>query len=238
MAKRVLTLDVLIAKELEYRIETGEYQEGDRLPAERKLAEYFGVQRGTVRNALQILQDKGFVISKDRSGNFVAPKRIEFNLDTYRSGRAAMERMGRPNYAKLLTFEKVYVSQKMAEKTGLPEDGQVYRIMRLRYDGSIPIWLERTYIRCDFVPDLMEEDIYNKSLYATLRKKYQIYVERCVGKVTAVYINGLESELLNLPEKQTAMRYEGMVYDQKGRLVEYFDDIMLKDKVQFAGNNV
>lgn len=33
------------------------------------------------------------------------------------------------------------------------------------------------------------------------------------------------------------MRYEGMVYDQKDRLVGYFDDIILKEQVQFISND-
>lgn len=29
------------------------------------------------------------------------------------------------------------------------------------------------------------------------------------------------------------MRYEALAYDIHGRLIEYFDDIVIKDKVQF-----
>ncbi|MEI5604284.1 GntR family transcriptional regulator, partial [Streptomyces brasiliscabiei] len=88
--KRVLTLDILLAKELEYMMETEGYQEGIRLPSERSLAEKFGVQRGTVRSALQILVDKGLIFSKERSGYFVAPRRIDFNLNAYDSRKAVI----------------------------------------------------------------------------------------------------------------------------------------------------
>lgn len=71
MRKKVLTLDAVIAGEIEYAIENNEYAEGDRLPAERKLAEEFGVQRGTIRNALGILGDRGVIIAKERSGHLL-----------------------------------------------------------------------------------------------------------------------------------------------------------------------
>lgn len=237
-AKRVLTLDVLLAKELEYRMETENYQEGMRLPSERSLAEEFGVQRGTVRSALQILMDKGSIISKERSGYFVAPKRVAFDLNAYGSRKSLIEQMGKPTYVKLLTFEKIYVSEKMAQKTALQEDSQVYRIMRLRFAGSHPMSLERTHIRCDLVPGLREEDVHNKSIYATFRKKYRIYIARSEERVTAVYANGLESELLHTTRLHPVMRYEGLVYDRRNRLIEYFDDIILKEKVQFISDEV
>lgn len=236
--KRVLTLDVLLAKELEYMLETETYREGMRLPSERKLAEAFGVQRGTVRSALQILMDKGILISKERSGYFVAPRRIDFDLNAYGSRKAAIEQMGKSTYVKLLTFEKIYVSEKMAKKTTLQEDSQVYRIMRLRFASGQPMALERTHIRCDLVPGLKEEDVHNKSIYATLGKKYRIHIARSEERVTAAYANGLESELLHTTRLRPVVRYEGLVYDRRNRLIEYFDDIILKEKVQFTNDEI
>lgn len=233
MTKSVLTLDVLLSKEIEYMIETGQYTEGEKLPSERKLAEHFGVQRGTVRSALQILLDKGAILCREKSGHYAASRRVNFNLDAHISTKTVIEQMGKSTYVKLLTFEKVFVTEKMAKKTGLEEDSQVYRIMRLRYAGGVPMSLERSHIRCDLAPDLSEEDVHNKSLYETLRKKHQIYIVRSEGKVTAVYANGLESELLNLKVAKPVMRYEALAYDIHGRLIEYFDDIVIKDKVQF-----
>lgn len=236
MAKGVLTLDVLLSKEIEYMIETDKYTEGSKLPSERQLADYFNVQRGTVRSALRILLDKGVIVCKQRSGHFVAPRRVEFNLDAYASTKTVIEQMGKSTSVKLLTFEKVYVTEKMAKKTGWQEDSQVYRIMRLRYEGDAPMSLERSYVRCDLAPNISEEDVHNKSLYDALRRKHQIYMVRSEGKVTAVYANGLESELLNLKVAKPVMRYEALAYDRHDRLVEYFDDIILKDKVQFISD--
>ncbi len=236
--KKVLTLDILLSKELEYMIQTQDFQEGMRLPSERALALRFGVQRGTVRSALQILLNKGTILSKERSGYYVAPRRVDFNLNAYDSRKAVIEQMGKSSYVKLLTFEKIYVPEKMARKTTLQEDSQVYRIMRLRFANGQPLALERTHIRCDLAPGLTEEDVHNKSIYATLRKRHHIHIVRSEEKVTAVYANGLESELLHMRRSRPLMRYEGLVFDNKDRLIEYFDDILLKEKVQFISDEV
>ncbi|MEU5087485.1 GntR family transcriptional regulator [Streptomyces sp. NPDC021356] len=50
-----------IADTLRERIRAGELKPGDRLPTQAELAEEFGVERGTVRQALRALQDDGLL---------------------------------------------------------------------------------------------------------------------------------------------------------------------------------
>ncbi|MFI5686827.1 winged helix-turn-helix domain-containing protein [Streptomyces sp. NPDC051636] len=50
-----------IADALRERIRVGDLRAGDRLPTQAELAEEFGVERGTVRQALRALQDDGLL---------------------------------------------------------------------------------------------------------------------------------------------------------------------------------
>ncbi|GAA3822888.1 winged helix-turn-helix domain-containing protein [Streptomyces chiangmaiensis] len=50
-----------IADALRGRIRAGELKAGDRLPTQAELAEEFGVERGTVRQALRVLQEAGLL---------------------------------------------------------------------------------------------------------------------------------------------------------------------------------
>ncbi|MFF4120370.1 FadR/GntR family transcriptional regulator [Streptomyces sp. NPDC001714] len=51
-----------IADTLRQRIRSGELKAGDRLPTQAELAEAFGVERGTVRQAVRALQDDGYLV--------------------------------------------------------------------------------------------------------------------------------------------------------------------------------
>ncbi|MFF7471128.1 GntR family transcriptional regulator [Streptomyces sp. NPDC008092] len=51
-----------IADTLRQRIRSGELKAGDRLPTQAELAEQFGVERGTVRQAVRSLQDGGYLV--------------------------------------------------------------------------------------------------------------------------------------------------------------------------------
>ena len=68
MRKNLLTMDVILAKEIIYMLKNEGYHPGDRLPSERFLAEHFHVQRPTIRNALAQLVREHYLFSQERLG--------------------------------------------------------------------------------------------------------------------------------------------------------------------------
>ncbi|MEV0172969.1 winged helix-turn-helix domain-containing protein [Streptomyces sp. NPDC050803] len=64
-----------IADVLRERIRVGDLKAGDRLPTQAELAEEFGVERGTVRQALRALQEDGLLsnVSKGSPPRIAAP---------------------------------------------------------------------------------------------------------------------------------------------------------------------
>jgi GntR family transcriptional regulator, arabinose operon transcriptional repressor len=57
-------------------IESGKYAAGERLPAERLLAEKYGVTRMTVRRAVKFLIDQGFLEARHGSGTYVSARKL------------------------------------------------------------------------------------------------------------------------------------------------------------------
>lgn len=53
-------------------IASGDLAPGDKLPAERDLAEDWGIGYLTVRHAIAVLRDRGLVVSRVGKGTFVA----------------------------------------------------------------------------------------------------------------------------------------------------------------------
>ncbi len=60
-----------IVERLEGMILEGTLKSGERLPAERTLAEQFGVSRPSLREAIQKLAAKGLLVSRQGGGNYV-----------------------------------------------------------------------------------------------------------------------------------------------------------------------
>ncbi|WP_020420229.1 winged helix-turn-helix domain-containing protein [Amycolatopsis sp. ATCC 39116] len=62
-----------VADHIEARIRDGELQPDRPLPAERRLAEEYGVAVGTTRHAIRLLQLRGLVRVIPSKGTFVNP---------------------------------------------------------------------------------------------------------------------------------------------------------------------
>ncbi len=74
-----------IVQQIEESILKGTLKEGDQLPAERELAQQFGVSRTAVREAIKALHEKGFVDAFPGRGTFIANGIIEADLDFHLS---------------------------------------------------------------------------------------------------------------------------------------------------------
>ncbi len=62
---------IQVANDIAARIEIGEISH--KLPAERALAEEYGVAYQTVRHAMAVLRERGLIITRQGRGTFVAP---------------------------------------------------------------------------------------------------------------------------------------------------------------------
>ena len=79
LTPKAVRLSESVAARIEEMIVAGRLAPGQRLPAERELAERLGVSRGLAREAIQELQLKGLVVRRPGRGTHVrAPHRSEF----------------------------------------------------------------------------------------------------------------------------------------------------------------
>ena len=66
-----------IFNDLTTGIRNGAWQDGDRLPSEKELAEQYGVSRITSKKALEMLADAGCIVRMPGKGSFVRQGAVE-----------------------------------------------------------------------------------------------------------------------------------------------------------------
>jgi GntR family transcriptional regulator len=84
-----------IADDIRRRIQSGEWPEGTRIPAEVTLQAEYGCARSTVRKALHLLRDEGLVQVR-QFGSFV-PRRPAINVLSPTAGALVAARMPTPD---------------------------------------------------------------------------------------------------------------------------------------------
>lgn len=70
-----------IVKKLNELLDSGQLQIGDRLPAERELAELLGVSRTSIRQALKVLEASGRIETRVGSGTYLVDKQVNASTD-------------------------------------------------------------------------------------------------------------------------------------------------------------
>ena len=133
-------------------IKAGEWKSDSKLPSENELAEMFGVNRLTVRMALQKLAAQGIVETKVGEGTFIK----DFNFKDYISEvsdfyltEAMIDNVC--EFRKSLEVE----SARLAMERGTPAEMDVLGKICDRYDETVLRLLKDT----EFDPDIMEEII-------------------------------------------------------------------------------
>src|SRR3546814_15042326 len=80
------------------RNELGTYKSGDYLPSEAQLAQRFGVNRHTLRRAVDVLISEGSVLRQKGRGTCVLPRPIVYPVNAasaYSNTRSAERRVGK-----------------------------------------------------------------------------------------------------------------------------------------------
>ena len=70
-----------IVQQFHVLLRQGALRHGDRLPAEREMAEQFKVSRSSVREAIRSLELQGLVVSRRGSGTFINTENLDAALD-------------------------------------------------------------------------------------------------------------------------------------------------------------
>src|SRR6188474_603498 len=104
---------------------TGRHRPGERLPPEQELSAHLGISRGTLRTALQRLEDSGEIVRRQGSGTYVgraATTALEEGLEKLVSYRELARRRGVNLELGDLSIEERRLGPEMGELFGVDPD--------------------------------------------------------------------------------------------------------------------
>lgn len=232
MKRQLLTMDIILSKEIKYMLTEQNYQPGDKLPSERELAEYFQVQRLTIRSALnQLLQD-GIIISRPRSGYYVAPRKIILQTQDY-SMNYISTTTGRLLERLLYDFRKLKPDLYLASKMLLSTETFIYKIVTIHTENGVPVCISHAHIPEYVYPNLTLPLVKSESLYNLFTRNQQVSIAKSNQKITIIYADETQAELLKITPGSPLIKYKGLMYDTQGRLVSFFENFMLIDRFTF-----
>lgn len=97
-----------VVRDLKRKILTGVLATGERLPAERELAEHYKVSRITIRDAISRLAHLGFVQTLPQSGTFIADYKKDASMDLLADILSSGEEVDSSLLIELMEIRRVY----------------------------------------------------------------------------------------------------------------------------------
>jgi GntR family transcriptional regulator len=215
------------------RITGGELRVGDRLPAERELAEELRVSRGTIRQALDALAARGLIERGVGRGTFVAAGKVEVRLHDVAGFTEQMARAGLEAHARVLRAAVIAAPDQVATALALEAGAPVVRIERLRLAGKLPLTLEDSWIPSARFPGIEDLDL-RGSIYALMRNLYGHAPARVVESLEPVVAQSHSAAMLGIVAGSALMLVERTAFDADGVAVEYAHDLHRGDRARFV----
>ena len=207
---------------------------GYQLPGEAELCRSFDVSRTVIRQALKELEYKGMIYRNKGRGTFVAKPKIHESLFQELTGfYQDMEAKGHQPQSKVLKQEKVPATKKVAAYLEIEVGSPVIEIERLRFLEKEPIVLVTTYFPYPLLPELLDVDLSNRSLYAYLEEEHNIQISRGKRYLEAVPANQLEAELLKVDLGSPLILLDSISYMNDDRPLEYYHALHRGDRSRF-----
>ncbi|MBU3112477.1 trehalose operon repressor [Clostridium lacusfryxellense] len=154
----------------------GIYKSGEKLPSENEFCKEYGVSRGTVRKALEILAEEGLVNSLHGKGVYVLENNyITFSVGGLVSFKEASEINKKGFITFVPKFEEVIIDEVINKKTNLALGKEAYKLYRVRSLENERIIFDINYFLKDTVKGLTR-DIAEKSIYEYIEETLNIKI--------------------------------------------------------------
>ncbi len=208
-----------LAQALRARVVAGEWPPGSALPAESQLASEHTVALGTMRRALELLVEQGFIERIHGKGTFV------------RQGLAGASMLrffrfdggtGEVPLSRILQRSRVSAPATVSRALGIGTGEPVLRLHRLRLMGGQPCLFEELWLPLDLFEPLADDDLstWDDLLYPMFARRVQVHVHRALDDIGFAQLSATQARHLGLPAGHPCAQVQRSAYDLTGRCVE------------------
>jgi len=210
---------------------------GDRLPSESELAARFGAARGSVREALKLLEQDGLVDVRHGLGRFVTPSgglHVDRPVTVFESATEMLQSRGFHPKTRVLSAERSEPTRAEATALELSVGAPVIRLRRLRsHEQKLLIYSVATFPASFLNSEEPRVDEFGGSLTDWLAARGH----RLDSSAAQLQATSLPAEVARLPEAKGEAEWLLIVercVDEDGRLFLYSQDFHRGDVFTFS----
>lgn len=218
---------------LREEIDSGTFENGERIPSESDLSSRFDVSRVTVRHALKTLENEGAIYRRQGLGSFVSSTEIEHPLVCLTDFEEDMKRAGLNARSRVIFKDIVEVPREVAGRLNLDYHSKVIRLDRLRLANGRAIAVDKTWLPLFYGQLLEGHDLEQETIYRVLEKHYEIPILKGHYTISAVSADSYLSENLEIEKGHALLLIDRLSMSIAGKKIYYQQRFYCPDCIKY-----
>jgi GntR family transcriptional regulator len=218
---------------LKSQIEAEDLKVGDFLPPEPELQKAFQVSRTTVRKAVEMLSQQGFLYIRQGRGTEIIDFKATQKLGFVTSFSETLREKGFTVTQADIRAELVPAPRRIAADLRVAIGAWLARIERTTLANGAPIALMTNYLLPDLVPGIEKRIAAMSSLYSFLETEYKLAPEAATDFISARAATPPEAHRLQVPDGSPLLVVR-RVSTAGGRPFEAATLLIVADKYEYC----
>ena len=225
---------VLVYNDITTRIQSGMYPAGSRLPAENLLIREYGVSRDTLRKALAMLEQDGYLQkARGREALVLDRDKVVFPVSGLTSFQELAVAEGYQTKTHVVLLESVRGCRELMKALDLSREDEAWRLYRVREIEGERVILDKDFLNRRYVPELTEADCAD-SLYRYLEKDLGLKIGCAQKEITACRPSEEDRRYLDLGKNDIMIVVSSYVYLESGALFQHTESRHRWDRFRFV----
>lgn len=223
-----------IYSDLAAKIESGELSPSTLLPSEHELKESYSTSRETIRKALNLLSQNGYIQKVRGKGSIVIDiSKFDFPVSGLVSFKELAEKMG--NKPKTIVNEMTLIKPDdyIKQQLQLTNKDQVWKVIRTREIGGKKIILDKDYLNKKYV-SILTQEICENSIYDYLENELNLTISFAKKEIVVEEPSVEDRNLLDLEGFHNVVVIKNSVYLDNASLFQYTESRHRPDKFRFV----
>lgn len=225
-----------IYKDLKAQIVEGGFGYGTYLPSEAQLTQAYACSHNTLRRALALLRDQGFVQPVHGKGVRVIwrePERTTFSIGGIESMQEVALRTGAHISTRVIDLKHIRCTPELAQRTGFAPNTPLICCERVRTIDGEALIVDKSLFDAKVVPDLTTS-IAEKGIYDYLENSLGVHIATSKRTIRGERATQHDAELLDLGDVDWVAVLCSSTFDGQGNLIEVTESRHRMDRFYFV----
>jgi Transcriptional regulators len=206
-----LPLYIQLKNELTDKIRDGIWEVESQIPSEKALMDEYRIGRATVREAITLLVNEGYLYKRQGVGTFVASKQPSLGFEPLISLTYSLRVRG-VNPVNSIEEKKIIIpDRELMSKLKWKKKRKCFYLKRMRYGGDIPVAIEKSYFSEEFA-DFQERFDLTGSLAKLMLEDLKVTIKRVEQVIVPRIPTEGEQDRLHIDGNTLVLELERWIY--------------------------